>query len=71
MWYKVYSELHIPQGYEVDILKVTEAKSMTLGYNEGMHSTRYIYAIGQIINYSSIQKEKVVMKIQNYINSVS
>lgn len=30
------SRLNVPEGYEVDILEIRDAKSMTSGYNEGM-----------------------------------
>lgn len=39
------SELVIPEGYEVDIVEIAGAKSMTAGYNEGMHRTDAKYKI--------------------------
>ncbi len=37
---KVYlNELVIPEGFEVDIVEIADAKSMTSGYNEGMRRT--------------------------------
>lgn len=38
-------ELVIPDGYEVDLIEVTEAKSMTAGYNEGMRRSDAKYKI--------------------------
>lgn len=37
--------LEIPSGYETEILSITDAESMTSGYNEGMHSTDAKYKI--------------------------
>lgn len=37
--------LIVPEGYEVDVLGVTEAKCMTAGYNEGMAATDAKYKI--------------------------
>ena len=43
---KLYlDELFIPEGYEVNIVEVTGAKSMTSGYNEGMKRTDAKYKI--------------------------
>ena len=39
------SELIIPEGYEVDIVEVTGAKSMTAGCNEGMRRSDAKYKI--------------------------
>ena len=39
------SELIIPEGYEVDIVGISGAKSMTAGYNEGMQKTDAKYKI--------------------------
>ena len=38
-------ELVIPDGYEIELLKITGAKSMTAGYNEGMAATDAKYKI--------------------------
>lgn len=38
-------QLIIPEGYEVDIISIREAKSMTAGYNEGMKATDAKYKI--------------------------
>lgn len=37
--------LNVPSGYEVDIVTIHDAKSMTSGYNEGMHATDAKYKI--------------------------
>lgn len=43
---KLYlDELIVPEGYEVNIVEVTGAKSMTSGYNEGMSRTDAKYKI--------------------------
>ena len=43
---KLYlDELVIPEGYEVDIVGITGAKSMTSGYNEGMRKSDAKYKI--------------------------
>ena len=39
------SRLHIPEGYEVDVISIEEATSMTSGYNEGMKSSDAKYKI--------------------------
>lgn len=39
------SRLVIPEGYSIDLLTITEAKSMTSGYNEGMHASDAKYKI--------------------------
>lgn len=38
-------ELVIPEGYEMDLLKITGAKSMTAGYNEGMKQSDAKYKV--------------------------
>ncbi|MCR5849035.1 MAG: glycosyltransferase family protein [Lachnospiraceae bacterium] len=37
--------LYIPEGYEIEVLSIEDAKSMTGGYNEGMNSTDAKYKI--------------------------
>ena len=37
--------LYVPEGYEIDVLTIWEAKSMTAGYNEGMRSTDAKYKV--------------------------
>lgn len=37
--------LEVPEGYEVEVLGITEAKSMTAGYNEGMQASDAKYKI--------------------------
>lgn len=37
--------LEVPDGYEMDVLTVTDAKSMTSGYNEGMQASDAKYKI--------------------------
>ncbi len=39
------SELYVPEGYEVDVIEVRDAKSMCSGYNEGMKSSDASYKI--------------------------
>lgn len=39
------SLLHVPEGYQTDIITVTEASSMTSGYNEAMRSSDAKYKI--------------------------
>lgn len=38
-------QLEVPKGYEVEVISVTEAKSMAAGYNEGMNATNAKYKI--------------------------
>ncbi len=37
--------LFVPEGYEIDVLSIEDAKSMTSGYNEGMNATDAKYKI--------------------------
>jgi len=37
--------LYVPEGYNIDAITITEAKSMTSGYNEGMHTSDAKYKI--------------------------
>lgn len=37
--------LKIPEGYELDVLTIREAVSMTSGYNEGMHASDAKYKV--------------------------
>ncbi len=37
--------LHVPVGYEIEILTVKDASCMTAGYNEGMHASDAKYKI--------------------------
>ena len=39
------NNLNVPEGYMVDVLTITEAKSMTSGYNEGMEASDAKYKI--------------------------
>lgn len=39
------NHLHIPDGYEIDLLTIADAISMTEGYNEGMHASDAKYKI--------------------------
>ena len=39
------NQLNIPEGYEVDVLTVEDARSMTAGYNEAMYSSDAKYKI--------------------------
>lgn len=39
------NSLHVPEGYEVEILSVEQAKSMTSGYNEAMEATDAKYKV--------------------------
>ncbi len=38
-------DLEVPPGYEIEILPIYQAKSMTLGYEEGMHKTDAMYKV--------------------------
>lgn len=43
---KLYIErLYVPEGYEIDVLEVCDADSMTSGYNEAMHASDAKYKI--------------------------
>ena len=39
------NHLLIPEGYEIDLITITEATSMTEGYNQGMTSSDAKYKI--------------------------
>lgn len=39
------NRLHIPEGYEIDVLSIQQAASMTAGYNEGMQASDAKYKI--------------------------
>lgn len=39
------SKLYVPEGYEVELLGITDARSMTAGYNEGMEASDAAYKI--------------------------
>lgn len=39
------NNLAVPNGYSIDVLTVTEAKSMTAGYNEGMSASDAKYKV--------------------------
>lgn len=52
--------LLVPEGYELDVLAITEAPSMTAGYNAGMQGTDakykvYMHQDVQIVNRNFIQ----------------
>ncbi|MEW8956925.1 glycosyltransferase family protein [Clostridium sp.] len=38
-------ELKIPEGYSIEIIKITDARSMTSGYNKGIHKALGKYKI--------------------------
>lgn len=42
---KYINELFIPDNMDMELIKVYDAKSMTGGYNEGMHSTNAKYKV--------------------------
>ncbi len=43
---KLYiNRLHIPEGYEIDVLSIEEASSMAAGYNEGMNASDAKYKV--------------------------
>lgn len=42
---KYIRRLEIPEGMEVELLEIREAKSMTSGYNEGMYSSNAKYKV--------------------------
>ncbi len=39
------NSLEVPEGYEIEILSIWEAKSMTSGYNEGMQASEAKYKV--------------------------
>lgn len=39
------NHLNVPEGYEVDVLTIEDADSMTSGYNEGMHYSDAKYKV--------------------------
>lgn len=39
------SRLHVPEGYEIDVMAIREASSMTEGYNGGMKTTDAKYKV--------------------------
>lgn len=39
------NRLHIPEGYEADIISIREAPSMAAGYNAGMKSSQAKYKV--------------------------
>ncbi len=43
--FRYLNRLIIPEGFEIDILTITDAKSMTSGYNEGMNASDAKYKI--------------------------
>jgi len=49
MWYNecvlYLSRLELPDGFDADVLQITDAKSMAAGYNEGMHASDAKYKI--------------------------
>lgn len=49
MWYNecvlYLSRLELPDGFDADVLQITDAKSMASGYNEGMHASNAKYKI--------------------------
>lgn len=54
------NQLNVPEGYEIDVLTVEGARSMTAGYNEGMHHSdakykAYLHQDVFIINRDFIQ----------------
>ncbi|MDR6883470.1 glycosyltransferase [Bacillus sp. 3255] len=58
---KYINSLHIPDGYEVDIIAVTKALSLTQGYNEGMKRSDakykvYLHQDVLVINKNFIQE---------------
>ena len=56
------NHLQVPEGYEIDVLNVYGATSMTSGYNEAMHASdakyRYIVSISESKRYSYIRLAK-------------
>lgn len=39
------SQLHVPEGYEIELLTIEDATSMTSGYNEGMQASDAKYKV--------------------------
>ena len=54
--------LEIPEGYEIEIITITEAKSMTSGYNEGMNATDAKYKV-YLHQDTFIVEQKFIEKI--------
>lgn len=54
------AHLHVPAGYQIDVLTIEDARSMTAGYNEGMHASDakykvYLHQDTLIVNKNFIQ----------------
>ncbi len=39
------AHLHVPDGYQINVLTIEDAKSMAAGYNEGMHASDAKYKV--------------------------
>lgn len=39
------NQLNVPEGYQIDVLTIEDARSMTAGYNEGMHYSDAKYKV--------------------------
>lgn len=67
--------LSVPEGYELDVLAITEAPSMTAGYNAGMQSTDakykvYMHQDVQIVNWNFIQDMLNVFEMDERIGLI-
>lgn len=54
------AHLYVPAGYQIDVLTIEDARSMTAGYNEGMHASDakykvYLHQDSFIVNRNFIQ----------------
>lgn len=71
-WYdecvRFIEKLEVPDGFEVSVLKVTQAKSMTSGYNEGMHSCNAKYKIYLHQDVFIIKKNFLANMLNIFIN---
>lgn len=51
------SKLHVPEGYELDVLNITDAHSICEGYNEGMQASDAKYKVYLQQNIFIIEKD--------------
>lgn len=69
------SFLHVPQGFETEILTIEDAKSITSGYNEAMHATDakykvYMHQDVMLINRNFIEDLLTVFSLDDNIGMV-
>ncbi len=58
------NNLKVPEGYEVDAITVTEAKSMTAGYNEGMEATDAKYKVYMHQDVMIVEKDFIYKMLE-------